>query len=307
MLFRRIGQPAVVGEIAAGLVLGPSLFGALLPQLWSSIFHPAVGNLPPELADVLIGKIFTVLSQLGLIFLLFLVGLEVDFSHLRWHGQGALAISIAGVAVPFVLGLGVAWLLWPYVEAHPQSTEPVPQLGFVLFMGLALSITAIPVLGRIMIELNITRTRIGAVTISAAAVGDATGWIILATIAAIVQAEFNVGMTLRMAAQTVAFFLVMLFLVRPLLRRWVAHLKKQGGQIVGVNSLAVLLTLSFVCAIATNLIGIFAVFGAFLLGAVLSDEVEFRQAITTRMRDLVHVFFLPIFFAYLACEPTLAR
>lgn len=302
VLFRKLGQPAVVGEIAAGLVLGPSLLGYFFPAISAAIFKPAIGDLPHELSDELLNKVFTVLSQIGLIFLLFLVGLEFDFSHLRWHGKAALAISIVGVALPFGLGAGLAPLLWPHIEAHPATGQPVPLLGFLLFLGLALSITAIPILGRMMMELGITRTRLGAITISAAAVDDATGWILLATVATIVRtgyAEFPLWMMLAMAAQTVGFLLAMIFVARPLLVRWVRRLQERGGgKALGLNSLAVLLSIVLLCALATNVIGIFSIFGAFILGAALSDETEFRKEVSARLGDLVTVFFLPIFFTY---------
>jgi Kef-type K+ transport system membrane component KefB len=292
LLFRRIGQPSVVGEIAAGLVLGPSLFGRLFPQAFAAIFHPEVPGMPFELSDALLGWILTTLSQLGLVFLLFLIGLEFDFSHLRWHGKSAFAISIAGVALPFGLGIGLA--LW----MHPLVAPTVPALGFTLFLGTALSITAIPILGRMMMELHITRTRLGAITISAAAVDDAGGWILLASVAAIVGSNFEPMRIVLMAVETVGFALVMVFVARPLLARWVRFALRRGDGEISVNSLAVLLAILFACSITTNLIGIFAIFGAFILGAVLSGEAEFRAAVNRRLRDFVTAFFLPIFFAY---------
>jgi len=149
-----------------------------------------------------------------------------------------------------------------------------------------------------MMELGITRTRLGAITISAAAVDDATGWILLATVTAIVRAQFHPASTLRMVAETVGFALGMVVVVRPVLRRWVSHAVRRGHGDIGLNHLAVLLAIIFACAIATSLIGIFAIFGAFLLGACLSDQHEFRQAVTRRMRDFMSAFFLPIFFTY---------
>lgn len=297
-LFRRLGQPSVVGEIAAGLVLGPSLLGWLLPSVSAAIFHPHLSGVDPELADLLLNRIFSVLSQLGLIFLLFLVGLEFDFSHLRLNGKAAVWISVAGVALPFALGLALVPVLLPHLEPHPESQSPVPVLGFALFLGTALSITAIPILGRMMMELNITRTRIGAITISAAAVDDASGWIMLAAVAGFVRAQFDPGATLRMIAETVGFALIMIFLVKPLLVRWARYVLRSGKGELSVNALAGLLAMIFACAIATGHIGIFAIFGAFFMGAVLSGEHEFRQAVGRRLRDLVTAFFLPIFFTY---------
>jgi Kef-type K+ transport system membrane component KefB len=298
VVFRRLGQPGVVGEIAAGLVLGPSVLGWLFPGVWRAVFHPAVAGLPPEASDAVLHWIFTILSQLGLVFLLFLIGLEADFSHLRWHGASALGISAAGIVLPFALGLAVAPLILPHLEG-----PPLPPWSFALFLGTALSITAIPVLGRIMMELNITRTRVGAITLSAAAVDDAAGWILLATVAAVARVEkfreaFDPWAAPLMLAETLAFTLVMILVARPVLRWAVRRTLRRNHGELSVNALAVLLAVIFACAIATNVIGIFAVFGAFCLGAVLSGEHEFRRAVAGRLRDVVTAFLLPIFFTY---------
>lgn len=297
VLFRKMGQPGVVGEIAAGLILGPSVLGQL--GFFHDLFHPSLAHINGELTEQVFHWIFTVLSQLGLIFLLFLVGLEFDFGHLRWKGPAALNISLAGIAFPFLLGIGLAWFFHgqAILGLPPGKTEPAPFLSFALFMGTAMSITALPILGRMMMELNITRTRVGVITITSGAVDDAMGWILLATVAAIVRAQFEVGNTLLMIGETVGFALVMVFIARPLLRGWVRRIVQPDGSI-GVNALAVLLAVILVCALATNLIGIFAIFGAFFLGAVLSDEHAFRQAVAHRLRDFVTAFFLPIFFTY---------
>jgi Kef-type K+ transport system membrane component KefB len=291
-LFRRIGQPAVVGEIAAGLILGPSVLGRLFPDTFNAIFHPAVAGMPAELSNPLLGWMLTTLSQLGLVLLLFLIGMEFDFSHLRRRGRSALTISVSGVALPFALGIGLALVMQPFVVGD------VSRLGFALFLGTALSITAIPILGRMMMELGITRTQLGALTISAAAVDDATGWILLAAVAAFARAEFNPGTSLLMVAQTVGFAVVMIFVAQPVLRSWARRTLRRGRGQIGLNTLAVLLAMLFSCAIVTNLIGIFAIFGAFFLGAVLSAEQEFCQAVSRRLRDFVTAFFLPIFFTY---------
>ncbi|MBY0524573.1 MAG: cation:proton antiporter [Gemmataceae bacterium] len=292
VLLRRVGQPSVVGEVVAGLLLGPSVLGRFFPDVANAIFHPDVAGVSPELFDVLIGWVFTTLSQLGLILLLFLVGLEFDFSHLRWHGKAALSISLTGVLLPFVLGLGLAWLLRPLVA------DSVPLLGFALFLGTALAITAIPVLARMMMELNITRTRLGTITISAAAFDDATGWILLASVAALARAEFDLNLTLLMIGESIIFAVLMVFVARPLLRHWVRRVLRPGDGEISPNGLAIVLAVVFVCSIVTNRIGIFAIFGAFFLGAVLSAEHDFRKAMSRRLRDFVTVFFVPIFFTY---------
>lgn len=299
-LGRRIGQPAVVGEIIAGLILGPSLLGWLFPTVFAWVFQPHLHGVPEDLSNAAFPKIFQVLSQIGLIFLLFLIGLEFEFSHLKVKGRAAVAVSLTGIALPFALGAILAPLIHPHLEDHPVAGK-VPLFGLTLFMGVAMSITAIPILGRIMIEMGINRTRIGAVVITAAAVDDACGWILLATVAALAKAgteEFSWVETSRMILLTVSFAAVMIWGVRPLLIRYFTWSYQSNDGMLTLNALAVLLVVLILCAIATNLIGIFAIFGAFILGAVLSDQHDFREAVKARMRDMITSFFLPIFFTY---------
>lgn len=279
-LFRRMGQPQVCGEIAAGLVLGPSLLGGLFPSTFEYVFKPAVA------------PIFGVMSQIGLVLLLFLIGLEFDFKHLRARSRAPVWISLAGITLPFGLGILLAQLLYPHVG------EGIDRLGFSLFISVALCITALPVLGRIMIELGLNRTRIGAIAITAAAIDDAVGWILLALVTAIVRAESAAVGTLVMAAHTVVYALVMFFVVRPVVHRWATRsLEKSGGEL-SATALGILLVLVFGSAIVTNLIGIFAIFGGFTMGAILFDHAELRTAVHRRLNDFVTVFFLPIFFTY---------
>jgi Kef-type K+ transport system membrane component KefB len=291
-LFRFLRQPAVVGEIAAGLVLGPSVLGFFFPAVFAAVFQPVLGELPREASDLLLGRMLMALSQVGVILLLFLVGLEFDFSHLLWHGKSALSISLAGIILPFALGFALGTWMQPLTAAHVDS------LGFRLFMGTALAITAIPVLGRIMMELGITRTRLAAITISAAAGEDAVGWVLLAAVVAGTRAAFDPRDTAVMIVWSLAFVGFMVFAARPVLLGVVRRTLAAGKGELSVNVVASLWVLIFVCAIVTNLIGIFAVFGAFLLGAVLSSEQDFRDAVNRRLRDFVTGFFLPIFFAY---------
>jgi Kef-type K+ transport system membrane component KefB len=280
VLVRRIGQPAAVGETIAGLLLGPSLFGWLAPQWSATVFDPA-------LADG-----FNIIKDLGLVLLLFLIGLEFDFSHLRSRSGVAGFISLSGVLVPFTLGCLLATLI------HPRVAPEVPRLGFTLFLGVSMSITALPMLGRILIELNMTRSRLGTIAITAAAVDDAMGWTLLAAVAALVRANFSIASTAIMIAETVVMALVMLFVARPLLLRWIRSSMEKNGGDLGLPAMTVILVLVMACAVATATIGIFAVFGAFLLGASLSSDRQFHAAMTRRMSDFVTVFFLPIFFAY---------
>lgn len=294
---RRIGQPTAVGEIIAGLILGPSLLGWLFPELSAAVFRPELHGVPQDLANAAFPKVFQVLAQLGLVFLLFLIGLEFDFSHLRVQGTAAFTVSLTGIIFPFVLGLVLAYFIHPVIEPHP-TRGPIPLLGFALFMGVSMSITAIPILGRIMIELGINRTKLATVVITAAAVDDAAGWILLATVAAIVKVGFDGPQLLLTVGLTLGFGLFMAFAVRPVLSRYFHWSLRRNNGLLSLNALTILIVVLLLCAVATNLIGIFAIFGAFLLGAVLSDQTEFREAITARLKDFVTAFFLPVFFTY---------
>ncbi len=280
LLLRRFGQPLVCGEIAAGLILGPSVFGGMFSSVFQRVFNPSVG------------QIFAMLSQIGLILLMFLIGLEFDFGHLMENRRTALSVSLVGILLPFGLGLLLGrWM-------HGALGLSGSWLNFSLFMAAAMSITAIPILGRIMVELNINRTRIGSIAISAAAADDASGWIILALITAIVRSTLDPLKLGLMVVETVGFAALMIWVVRPLLKKWTAHqMQKHQGRL-SLTGLGVLLILIFLAAIATNLIGIFSIFGAFFFGAILFDQHELRRAVQERIQDFVTVFFLPIFFTY---------
>ena len=296
VLFRKIGQPAVVGEIIAGLLLGPSVLGKIEQLIWGSGHTPISHALfAPEVALV-----FETLKDLGLVFLLFLIGLEFDFTHLKSSGKAAFSISIAGVIVPFVLGYALAVIIFPFVgrESFEGVLRATDAGSFSLFMGAAMSITALPVLGRMLLEWNIIRTRIGTVAITAAAMEDAIGWILLAAISAAVKSGFEPLATLKMAGMVIAFALLMIFAVRPIAVWFLGRAMSAGKGTLNLNGMAAVLVVVFICAIATSLIGIFAIFGAFLLGAVLSDQKAFRDLITTQMRSFITVLFLPIFFTY---------
>jgi Kef-type K+ transport system membrane component KefB len=279
-LLGKFGQPQVVGEIMAGLVLGPSLLGRLAPGTVEFLF-PANAVL-----------VFRVLSELGLVLLMFLIGLEFEFSHLRQVGRAAVAVAGAGIALPFTLGVALA--LW----IHPLVAVEVNRLGFVLIVAVALSITAIPILGRIMIELNIHRTRLGTLTITAAAIDDAVGWILLAAVSALIHGGFDLWTVVRMVLLTIAFVIVCWLVSRTLLAQTMDFLLRRADGELSLVGLSTVLVMVFVAAAATNMIGIFAIFGPFVLGAVLSDQHEFRDAVNRRLREIVYALFLPIFFTY---------
>jgi len=233
-LFRRIGQPLVCGEIAAGLILGPSVFGGMFPALFHRVFDPSVS------------QIFSILSQIGLILLMFLIGLEFDFDHLRRNRGTPLAISSAGIILPFILGFLLGRSM------HSALHLSGSWINLSLFMAAAMCITAIPILGRIMVELNINRTRIGSLTISAAAADDASGWIILAVVTALARSTFDPQRLAFMVLETVGFAVFMLWIVRPLVKKWTAYqLQKHSGKI-STSGLAIIFIIIFLAAALTT-------------------------------------------------------
>lgn len=223
---------------------------------------------------------------------MFRIGLEFDFGHLKQNGRAALSVSITGIVLPFGLGL----LLGRWVHGALGIGGDWLNLG--LFMAAAMSITAIPILGRIMLALNINRTRIGSITISAAAMDDVSVWIILALVTAIAQSRLDPTKLMLMVAETIAFASAMIWIARPLLKKWIAYQARAHSGKLTSTGLTFLLVLILVAAIATNLIGVFSIFGAFFLGAILHDEPELSRAVQERIRDFVTAFFLPIFFTY---------
>lgn len=297
VLARRVGQPSVIGEIIAGIVLGPTVLGALAPEVFRWFFHPSMEDVPDVLSRATFSKIFTILSQIGLIFLLFLIGLEFDFAHVTVKLGPAFLICMVGIAVPFAIGFLLAPVLHPHLEPHPEKGV-VSLFGMRVFLATALCITALPVLGRMLLEMGIQRTKLAATVIAAAALGDAVGWILLATVSSMAKAKFEVADTLRMFGLTVGFFAGMFFLVRPIAIRYIRAALAANGDQLSLNAMTALVVTLLLAAIATNLIGIFAIFGAFALGAVLSDQEKFREAVSSRMSDFTNAFFLPIFFTY---------
>jgi Kef-type K+ transport system membrane component KefB len=290
---RWLRQPSVVGEIVAGLVLGPSLFGAVAPEWFAAVFGRGAGG-----TGVALEASLTSLSQIGLVLLLFMIGIEFDFSHVRSQGRAAAAVSVAGVALPFALGLGLAALMAPRLGAlgAPATIDP---RAFALFLGTAMSITAIPILGRILIEMGLQHTSLGALVIAAAACDDAVGWTLLAAVSALATGNFEPAAIARMVGATLAFAAAMLLVVRPLvLPRLERAVTGDDSPRLSLGVLSMLLALLFAAAWVTSRIGIFAIFGAFLLGAALSGVPRVRQAVTAHLHDFVTVFFLPIFFTF---------
>jgi Kef-type K+ transport system membrane component KefB len=273
--FAWLGQPPVIGEVLAGILLGPSFLGAIAPAIAEHL-------LSPEVVSHL-----NVLAQLGMILYLFVVGLELDTTRLRQQGLEAVAISAAGMVVSFLLGSSLALGLYPRL-----APVDVPFTVFALFLGVALAITAFPVLARILTDLGLSGTRLGNQALACAALGDVAGWCLLALAVGVAQARIDGAV--RAGFGTILFFVVMVFAVRPLLLRW---LPRQGGKLTqGVA--AVLLMGVLASAWATESIGIHALFGAFLFGVLIPHDSPSARQMEHRLRDAVTVMLLPAYFAF---------
>lgn len=277
----RLGQSSVVGEIIAGILLGPSLFGQLAPGLFATVFDAAAAQ-PLQL-----------LSQIGLILLMFQIGMAFDFSHLRErrNRRVMLAVAAASLALPFGFGFGFGHLSAPILS--PQ-TQP---LAAALFIATAFSITALPILGRIMMEFGMTRSAIGVIAISAAAINDVIGWLLLALITTLVTANFETVAFGLKVTLVLLFLVVSWYLLRPLLKALLRRLGA-GDAVLNGHQLGVVLAAVFVAAMVTHQLGIFAIFGGFMMGVLLHDERRFVAAWDERISPFVTVFFLPIFFTY---------
>lgn len=276
-LLRKFRQPQVVGEMVAGVMLGPSLLGWIAPGFFASLFpRDSLGPL-------------SVLSQIGLLLFMFMVGLELDTKKLRKLGHVAIVISHTSIIVPFALGALLALFLFPRV-----ADQSLPFTGFVLFMGAAMSVTAFPVLARILSERNLLGTRLGTLTIACAAVDDVTAWCLLAAIIAIVKSDLNHLALWQMLPGVFIYLGVMLFAVRPLVRRLVARHEDAKKNDM---TIAVLLVCMLASSWATEWLGIHALFGAFLAGAIVPKENGFSVDVTKRLRLPVVVLLIPLFFA----------
>jgi Kef-type K+ transport system membrane component KefB len=275
-VFRAIGQPAVIGEVIAGIMLGPSLLGRISPSAQSFV-------LPQEIAPHL-----GVVAQVGVLLFMFLVGLELDTSLLRKRSHATLAISHTSIVVPFLMGAALSLFLYPSL-----SPSGVSFTNFSLFLGLSLSITAFPVLARILSDRGIQRSQLGVVAIACAAIDDASAWCLLAVVVGIVRsAAANSLVTIALTAAYVAF---MAFVVRPLAVKLVR--RTELVERAGSSGTALVFVALLVSALVTEAIGIHALFGAFLLGAVIPHDSALSHDIRHRLEEFVVVVLLPAFFA----------
>jgi len=278
-LMRLAGQPAVVGEIIAGIFLGPSILGAIFPLIWSSVFP--IASLPNLHA----------MSTIGLSLFMFIIGLDLDISMLNKRIQTALFVSHASIFVPFFMGVLLAYHL--YSGFAPGG---VSFLTFGLFMGVSMSITAFPVLARIIQERGLTRTPLGVMAITCAATDDITAWCILAVVIAVAKAG-NLGSAFFTLFLAAGYVLVMFKVVKPLMLRFSQKFCDANGQILR-PFVAISILVLLVSAYVAEIIGIHALFGAFLAGVTVPADPKIRETLRQKIEDVSLLLFLPIFFAF---------
>ncbi|SFB15628.1 transporter, CPA2 family [Flavobacterium swingsii] len=277
-IFKKIGQPSVIGEIIAGIFLGPSVVGMYFPEFSLALFPTeSLGNLQ-------------FLSQIGLILFMFVIGMELDMKVLKNKANEAVVISHASIVFPFALGISLAYFV--YYRFAPQGVE---FLSFSLFMGIAMSITAFPVLARIVQERGIHKTRLGSIVITCAAADDITAWCLLAAVIAIVKAGTFVS-SLYVIGLAISYVLLMLFLVKPFFKRvgdLYSNNENLSKPVVAIFFLTLILS-----SYATEVIGIHALFGAFMTGVIMPDVAKFRNIFIEKIEDVALILLLPLFFVF---------
>jgi Kef-type K+ transport system membrane component KefB len=278
-LFRKIHQPRVVGEMFAGILLGPSLLGWVAPQFSAYLF-------PPSSLGFL-----NALSQVGVIVFMFLVGLGIDPKELKHQGHAAVLISHVSITAPFVMAAVLGLFLYPHL-----SDDSVKFSNFALFMGAAMSVTAFPVLARILIERNMMKSALGTVAIACAAVDDVTGWCILAYIVVRVRSAHQANPIWVTIGGILIFAAIMIYGVRWLLRGFERMYQKQGE--ISENLLALMLLLALGSALCTERLGIHLLFGSFLMGAIMPKEPKFVRYVLDRFETITVTLLLPLFFAF---------
>jgi Kef-type K+ transport system membrane component KefB len=277
--FQWIGQPAVVGEMAAGILLGPSLFGLLAPHAFAFVF-------PAASFDSL-----KLLSQIGVCLFMFAVGMELNLGHMRRQAHTAVVVSHASIVIPYLLGVALAYLAYTDLAAPGAGFT-----AFALFMGISMSITAFPVLARILQERGLSRTFLGSTALTCAAVGDVTAWCILAFVVAIARASNAAACGLNLLL-VLAYIAVMLRGVKPALPRLLGS--RLGEENPSGATLAVVICVVVASSLCTEAMGIHSLFGAFLAGTIMPQTSGFRHKLGVRIENFSSVLLLPLFFAYI--------
>ena len=284
-LLKPLGQPAVIGEVLAGIMLGPSFLGVFWPEAMHALIPTAAIDPHGQVLAALQG-----IAQLGIILYMFLVGVSLDASVLRRHAHAAVAVSHAGIVVPFVAGAALALWLYPML-----SHEGISFASFALLVGVAMSVTAFPVLARILSDRKLEKTELGVTALGCAAADDVTAWCLLALVVGVAQAHLGgaIFATIGAAIFTIAIFVI----VRPLAIKISAHWDAREGPLPAIAIPGIMSAL-LLSALATEAIGVHAVYGAFLLGVVVPHKSRLARELNTRVYDLVAVLLLPAFFAY---------
>jgi Kef-type K+ transport system membrane component KefB len=278
-LFRKINQPRVVGEMFAGILLGPSLLGWVAPH-FSAYLFPASSL-----------GFLNALSQVGVVIFMFLVGLGINPKELKHQSHAAVLVSHVSITAPFVLASLLALYLYPRL-----SDNGVSFTNFALFMGAAMSVTAFPVLARILVEREMMHTRLGTIAIACAAVDDVTGWCILAYIVVLIRAAHQSASIWITLGGILAFAGVMIYGVRFLLRGYERTFRKNGE--ISENGMAFLILLAMISALCTERLGIHLLFGSFLMGAIMPKEPKFVRYVLDRFETVTITLLLPLFFAF---------
>jgi len=280
VLFQKFQQPKVMGEMVAGIMLGPSLLGWMAPHLSASLFPASsLGYL-------------NALSQVGVVIYMFLVGVALNPKSLREHGHTAVLASHVSIIVPFLLGAALALCLYPRF-----CDDSIGFTGFALFMGAAMSITAFPVLARILTDRGMVGTKLGSLAIACAAVDDVTGWCILAYIVVLVRAGGRASTPLWVTlGGLMVFLLFMVYGARRLLRRFGVACREQGQ--LSENALALLVVVVLASAVITEHLGLHLVFGAFLAGVIMPKGKRFVRYIFDKFETPTVVVLLPLYFAF---------
>lgn len=278
LVVKKMGQPAVIGEIIAGIALGPSFLGWVFPSVSEFLF-----------AKNSLGSLFA-LSQIGLIFFMFLIGLELDIKTLKEKTPAAVAVSHASIIFPYALGLGLAYFI--YQDFAPKG---VSFMSFALFLGISMSITAFPVLARILKEKGLTKTEMGIMALAVAAADDVTAWCILATVIAIVKAG-----DLSIALWTIGLSTIYVFFMINVAKRLVLAIEQKylEAKISAKTAVMSVFLFIIISSAITEIIGIHALFGAFMSGVVMSMASKLKQLMFEKVEDIAILLFLPLFFAF---------
>jgi Kef-type K+ transport system membrane component KefB len=278
VFIQKLHQPQVVGEMLAGVLLGPTLLSSLSINI-ASLFS----------SDNLTG--IYAISQLGLILFLFLIGLEVDINLLKGHGKTTFFISLMSMLIPFFLG----WVLARYLYLNFSSPD-VSLFVFSLFIGTAMSVTAFPVLARILMEQNLIYTKIGSLCLSCAAIGDVVAWILLAIVVTFAKAG-DLSNLLYPILGIFIYLIIMFFLLRPLLNKLILRYVQNNH--IPQNLLALLFLLLLVSSYATEKLGLHSLFGAFIFGVMMPRANTIVKSLVEKIEPLTVIVMLPLFFAYI--------